>query len=224
MDRPLDRAAGHSARAGAGRRFAILAVAEHGSRASSRRIPPPRPEAIAEMVQAVQDRAERLIRHAAVEQGLDLPLAPDRTQAEPAPAAAPADEQPAPPAPEAPQHDQSAAAAPYRSPIFPERAGDASKPGGADLVHEDRCTSTRDPPRKTQGTLTGEPLHGGGGPHTLAQEWWPDRQGGQGKARTAIVTLTPEQKELPSANEVDPDHSPLVVLRHRGDPLTGVRP
>ena len=41
----------------------IVAVAEHGSKRSrSRRIPPPQPEAVAEMVQAVKDRADQLMR------------------------------------------------------------------------------------------------------------------------------------------------------------------
>ena len=73
----------------------ILAEAEHQSPRTSRRIPPPRPEAITEMVEALQDRADRLIRPPAEAVGLDLP---PRT-------AAPADEQPAPPASEAPHPD-----------------------------------------------------------------------------------------------------------------------
>ena len=71
----------------------ILAEAEHQSPRTSRRIPPPRPEAITEMVEALQDRADRLIRPAAEAVGLDLP---PRT-------AAPAAGQPAPLASEAPQ-------------------------------------------------------------------------------------------------------------------------
>ena len=100
----------------------IVAVAEHGSKRSSRRIPPPQPEAVAEMVQAVKDRAGKLMRPAAEAVGLDLP---PRT-------AAPADEQPAPPASEAPQHEQPAAAAdPYKSDTSPVRNSEAG-PGGVD--------------------------------------------------------------------------------------------
>ena len=100
----------------------IVAVAEHGSKRSSRRIPPPQPEAVAEMVQAVKDRAGKLMRPAAEAVGLDLP---PRT-------AAPADEQPAPPASEAPQHEQPAAAAdPYKSETSPVRNSEAG-PGGVD--------------------------------------------------------------------------------------------
>ena len=100
----------------------ILAEAEHQSPRTSRRIPPPRPEAITEMVEALQDRADKLMRPAAEAVGLDLP---PRT-------AAPADEQPAPPASEAPQPEQPAAAAdPYKSEIAPVRSSEAG-PGGVD--------------------------------------------------------------------------------------------
>ena len=115
----------------------ILAVAKHASRASSgRHAPPPRPEAVAK---DVQDSADRLIHQAVGKLDLDISLAPDRTQAEPAPAAAPADEQPAPPpASEAPQHDQPAAADRYRSPIAPVQGSEAGPRGADSTVQKDR--------------------------------------------------------------------------------------
>ena len=105
----------------------ILAAAEHQSPRTSRRIPPPQPEAVAEMVQAVKDRADKLMRPAAEAVGLDLP---PRT-------AAPADEQPAPPASEAPQPEQpAAAAADYKSEIAPVRSSEAGPGGVNDTVEE----------------------------------------------------------------------------------------
>ena len=108
----------------------IVAVAEHGSKRSSRRIPPPQPEAVAEMVQAVKDRADQLMRPAAEAVGLDLP---PRT-------AARADEQPAPPASEAPQPEQPAATADYKSEIAPVRNSEAG-PGGVDDTVEEVQTA-----------------------------------------------------------------------------------
>ena len=128
----------------------ILAVPEQGSKRHAR-IPPPRPEAIAELVHAVQDRADRLIRHAAVEQGLDLP--PDNRTA------APADEQPSPPTetPAAPTATETpaapTAAAPDPSPDdnakiiekIVERPSDAAGvPGGAAPVQKNRRGSSHD--------------------------------------------------------------------------------
>ena len=84
----------------------LVAVADHGSRGSSRR-PPPQPEAIAETVQAVQDAAAQLIRPGLEELGLDLP---PRT-------GAPADEQLAPPPTDTPAAPTAAAA-----PTAPQRA------------------------------------------------------------------------------------------------------
>ena len=110
----------------------ILAQAEHQSPRTSRRIPPPPPEAIKEMVEALQDRADKLMRPAAEAVGLDLP---PRT-------AAPADEQPepAPPASEAPQPEQPAAAADYKSAIAPVRNREAG-PGGVDDTVKDVQTA-----------------------------------------------------------------------------------
>ena len=98
------------------------------------RIPPPEPEAVASLVQTVQDLADRRIHNAAVEEGLHLP----RTERE-VETAAPADEQPAPPVSDTPQHEQSAAAAnPYDSEIAPVRGSEAG-PGGVDeTVQKDR--------------------------------------------------------------------------------------
>ena len=128
----------------------ILAVAEHASRASSgRHAPPPRPEAIAEMAGAVQNRADRLIRHAAGKLGLDLPLASDRT------AAAPADEQSpsaaetpaAPTATETPAATTAAAPdpSPYDNAAIIERpsAADWAPGGAAPPVQKDRRSSSR---------------------------------------------------------------------------------
>ena len=126
----------------------ILAGPEHASRHA--RIPPPRPEAVAEMVQAVQDLADRRIHHAAVEEGLDLP------QAERAPTAAPADEQPAPPASEAPQHPSLAVREESeRQPVRREPAAGRPSPS-ADEQHPDRGAgqgpggATSPPVRKDQ--------------------------------------------------------------------------
>ena len=86
------------------------------------RIPPPEPEAVASLVQTVRDLADRRIQNAGKEEGLDL----DLSRAEPAPTAAPADEQPAPPASEAPQPDPHPDPSPVvrdepaRQPIQPE--------------------------------------------------------------------------------------------------------
>ena len=86
------------------------------------RIPPPEPEAVASLVQTVRDLADRRIHNAAVEEGLDL----DLSRAEPAPTAAPADEQPAPPASDTPQPDPHPDPSPVvrdepaRQPIQPE--------------------------------------------------------------------------------------------------------
>ena len=94
----------------------ILAEAEHQSPRTSRRIPPPRPEAITEMVKALQDRADRLIRPPAEAVGLDLP---PRT-------AAPAAEQPAPPPADTPaaqdlERPTAADGQPYDNPKYPVR-------------------------------------------------------------------------------------------------------
>ena len=109
----------------------------------------PGQEAIAEMAGAVQNRADRLIRHAAGKLGLDLPLASDRT------AAAPADEQSpsaaetpaAPTATETPAAPTAAAPdpSPYDNAAIIERpsAADWAPGGAAPPVQKDRRSSSR---------------------------------------------------------------------------------
>ena len=124
----------------------ILAEAEHQSPRTSRRIPPPRPEAITEMVKALQDRADLLIRPPAEAVGLDLP---PRT-------AAPADEQPAPPPqPEHPLLDIRDEPAPqpiqpqpepvYGSELHPDR-GAGELAGGRTGADEGRTGEGRGKP------------------------------------------------------------------------------
>ena len=81
------------------------------------------------MVEAVQARADRLIREAAAKVGLDLSLAP---------AAAPADEQPAPPAP------TPAAPTAQDLELIVERPSAADEmPGGAPLSPESQPPKNR---------------------------------------------------------------------------------